>query len=64
MQRKVILLQVLTGLLATSEAKCLLNVIFDYFSHTAAPSMAQLYGHYSHDRGFNDFCVIKASCAC
>ena len=46
MQKKVILLQVLTGLLATLEAKCLLNVIFDYFSHTAVPSMAQLYGHY------------------
>ena len=46
MQKKVILLQVLTGLLATSEEKCLLNVIFDYFSHTAVPIMAQFYGHY------------------
>ena len=44
--KKVILLQVLTGLLATSEAKCLLNVIFVYFSHTAVPIMAQFYGHY------------------
>ena len=31
--KKVILLRVLTGLWATSEAKCLLNVIIDYFSH-------------------------------
>ena len=30
--KKVILLRVLTGLWATSEAKCLLNVIFDYFN--------------------------------
>ena len=45
--KKVILLQVLiTGLLATSEAKCRLNVIFVYFSHTAVPIMAQFYGHY------------------
>ena len=44
--KKVILLQVLTHLLATSEAKCLLNVIFDYFSHIAAPIMAQFYGRY------------------
>ena len=42
----VILLRVLTGLWATSEAKCLLNVIFDYLSHIAAPIMAQCYGHY------------------
>ena len=55
MQKKVILLRVLTGLWATSEAKCLLNVIFDYFNHIAALIMAQFYGHY--DRGFNDFCV-------
>ena len=53
--KKVILLQVLTGLLATSEAKCLLNVIFVYFSHTAVPIMDQFYGHYM--RGFNYFCV-------
>ena len=57
MQKKVILLRVLTGLWATSEAKCLLNVIFDYFNHIAALVMAQFYGHYIHDRGFNDFCV-------
>ena len=44
--KKVILLQVLTGLLATSEAKCLLNVIFVYFSHTAVHILAQFYGHY------------------
>ena len=44
--KKVNLLQVLTGLLATSEAKCLLNVIFVYFSHTAVPIMAQFYSHY------------------
>ena len=44
--KKVILLQVLTGLLATSEAKCLMNVIFDYFSYTTVPIMAQFYGHY------------------
>ena len=44
--KKVILLQVVTGLLATSEANSLLNVIFDYFSHTALPIMAQFYGHY------------------
>ena len=44
--KNVILLQVLTGLLATSEAKCILNVIFVYFSHTAVPIMAQLYYHY------------------
>ena len=28
------------------KVKCLLNVIFDYFSHTAVPIMAQFYGHY------------------
>ena len=44
--KKVILLQVVTGLLATSEANSLLNVIFDYCSHTAVPIMAQFYGHY------------------
>ena len=44
--KKVILLRVLTGLWATSEAKCLLNVIFDYFNHIAALIMAQFYGHY------------------
>ena len=44
--KKVILLRALTGLLATSEAKSLLNVIFVYFSHTAVPIMAQFYGHY------------------
>ena len=37
---------VLTGLWATSEAKCLLIVIFVYFSLIVAPIMAQLYGHY------------------
>ena len=46
MHKMVIVLQVLTGLLATSEAKCILNVIFDYFSHTAVPIMTQFYGHY------------------
>ena len=30
---------------ATSEANCLLNVIFDYFNHIAALIMAQFYGH-------------------
>ena len=40
------LLRVLSGLWATSEAKCLLNVIFGYFNHIAALIMAQLYGHY------------------
>ena len=44
--KKVILLRVLTDLLVTSEAKCLLNVIFVYFSHNAVPIMAQFYGHY------------------
>ena len=42
LQKKVILLRVLTGVWATSEAKCLLNVIFDYFNHIAAFIMAQL----------------------
>ena len=37
----VILLRVLTGLSGTSEAKCLLNVMFEYFSHIAAPIIAQ-----------------------
>ena len=46
MQTKVILLRVLTGLWTTSEAKFLLNVIFDYFSRTAVPIMAQFYDHY------------------
>ena len=46
---KVILLRVLTGLWATSEAKCLLNVIFDYFNHIAALIMARFYGHYTID---------------
>ena len=45
--KKVILLRVLTGLWSTSEAKCLLNVIFDYFNHIAALIMAQFYGHYT-----------------
>ena len=45
--KKVILLRMLTGLGATSEAKCLLNVIFDYFNHIAALIMAQCYGHYT-----------------
>ena len=45
--KKVILLRVLTGLWATSEAKCLLNVIFDYFNHIAALIMAQFYDHYT-----------------
>ena len=45
--KKVILLRVLTGLWAISEAKCLLNVIFDYFNHIAALIMAQFYGHYT-----------------
>ena len=45
--KKVILLRVLTGLWATSEAKCLLNVIFDSFNHIASLIMAQLYGHYT-----------------
>ena len=45
--KKVILLRVLTGLWATSEAKCLLNVIFDYFNHIAALIMAHFYGHYT-----------------
>ena len=45
--KKVILLRVLTGLLATSEAKCLLNVILDYFNHIAALIMAQFNGHYT-----------------
>ena len=44
--KNVILLRVLTGLWATLEAKCLLNV-FDYFSHIAAPIMAQCNGHYT-----------------
>ena len=44
--KKVILLRVLTGLWATSESKCLLNVIFDYFSHIAAPIIVQFYGHH------------------
>ena len=44
--KKVILSRVLTGLWATSEAKCLLIVIFVYFSLIVAPIMAQLYGHY------------------
>ena len=44
--KKVILLRVLTALWVTSEAKCLLNVIFDYFNHIAALIMAQFYGHY------------------
>ena len=47
LSRAVILLRVLTGLWATSEAKCLLNVIFDYFNHIAALIMAQFYGHYT-----------------
>ena len=47
--KQVILLRVLTCVWATSEAKCLLNVIFDYFSHIAAPIMAQLYCHYMID---------------
>ena len=46
MQKNVILLHVLTGLLATSEARCLLNFIFDYFSHTAVPIIAKFYVHY------------------
>ena len=37
----------LTGLWATSEAKCLLNIIFDYFNHIAGLIMAQFYGHYT-----------------
>ena len=45
--KKFILLRVLTGLWATSEAKCLSNVIFDYFNHIAARIMAQFYGHYT-----------------
>ena len=45
--KKVIVLRVLTGLWATSEAKCLLNFIFDYFNHIAALIMAQFYGHYT-----------------
>ena len=45
--KKVILLRMLTGLWTTSEAKCLLNVIFDYFNHIAALIMAQFYGHYT-----------------
>ena len=45
--KKVIFLRVLTGLWATSEAKCLLNVIFDYFNHIAALIMAQFYNHYT-----------------
>ena len=43
--KKVILLRVLTGLWATSEAKCLLNVILDYFNHSAELTMAQFYGY-------------------
>ena len=46
-KKKVILLRVLNGVWATSEAKCLLNVIFDYFNHIAALIMAQFYGHYT-----------------
>ena len=46
-QKGSFLLGVLTGLWTTSEAKCLLHVIFDYYNHIAAFIMAQFYGHYT-----------------